>query len=110
MEQRQLCWAHLKRDLTAIAERDGVSKEIGLALLRRENRLFRWWHRVRDGTISREQLLEAAMALRAGFLCGVRSRRRITHCPKRKIPLGQNSTHSTAVIKGRTSFMDFLVC
>ncbi len=41
VEQRQLCWAHLKRDLTAIAERDGVSKEIGLALLRRENRLFR---------------------------------------------------------------------
>ncbi len=41
VEQRQLCWAHLKRDLTAIAERDGVSKEIGSALLRRESRLFR---------------------------------------------------------------------
>ena len=39
VEQRQLCWAHLKRDLTAMAERDGVSKEIGSALLRRESRL-----------------------------------------------------------------------
>jgi hypothetical protein len=28
--QRQLCWAHLIRDFTAIAERQGVSGEIGL--------------------------------------------------------------------------------
>jgi transposase len=31
--QRQLCWAHLIRDLNAIAERQGVSGEIGLELL-----------------------------------------------------------------------------
>ena len=64
---RQLCWAHLKRDLTAIAQRSGVSKEIGAALLRRERRLFRWWHRLRDGTVSREQLIAAVEPLRAGF-------------------------------------------
>ena len=28
----QVCWAHLKRDLTAIAEREGASQEIGEAL------------------------------------------------------------------------------
>jgi transposase len=37
-EQRQLCWAHLKRDFTAMVERRGVSKEIGDALLGRERR------------------------------------------------------------------------
>ncbi len=35
---RQVCWAHLKRDLTAMAERTGVSKQIGQALLHREHR------------------------------------------------------------------------
>ena len=33
IEQRQLCWAHLIRDLTAMAERTGASGEIGLELL-----------------------------------------------------------------------------
>jgi hypothetical protein len=33
LEQRQLCWAHVIRDLTAIAERQGASGEIGAELL-----------------------------------------------------------------------------
>ena len=31
--QRQLCWAHLIRDLVAIAERPGASAEFGAKLL-----------------------------------------------------------------------------
>ncbi|MFN9659002.1 MAG: transposase, partial [Cyanobacteriota bacterium] len=31
--QRQRCWAHLIRDLTAIAERQGASAEVGAKLL-----------------------------------------------------------------------------
>jgi transposase len=65
--QWQVCWAHLKRDFTAIAERSGVSHEIGEALLRRQRRLFRWWHRVRDGTLSRPNFIELVNPLRAGF-------------------------------------------
>lgn len=61
VEQRQVCWAHLIRDLQRIAQRRGVSKEIGEALLKQAQRLFRWWHRVRDGTLSRE-LFEPAVA------------------------------------------------
>ena len=34
-QQRQVCWAHLIRDFQAMAERSGVSQEIGEALLRR---------------------------------------------------------------------------
>lgn len=67
LEQRQVCWAHLKRDLTAMAERIGASHEIGTALLRRQHRLFRWWHRVRDGTLSREQFIAHVSHLRQGF-------------------------------------------
>ncbi|MFM7455741.1 MAG: transposase, partial [Vulcanococcus sp.] len=33
LQQRQLCWAHLIRDLNAIAERPGASAEFGAQLL-----------------------------------------------------------------------------
>ncbi len=48
---RQLCWAHLICDLTAIAERQGASKEIGAELLALQRELFAPWHRWKDGTI-----------------------------------------------------------
>jgi transposase len=37
---RQVCWAHLKRDFKKISERDGPSKKIGLALLKTYRKLF----------------------------------------------------------------------
>ena len=52
---RQVCWAHLKRDFKKISERTGKSKWIGLRLLVYTNRMFHYWHQVRDGTITREQ-------------------------------------------------------
>ena len=67
-KKRQLCWAHLLRDFQAIAERSGASREIGEALLRRGYRLFHWWHRVRDRTLSQELFLEAVALLRAAFV------------------------------------------
>ncbi|MEM9978884.1 MAG: IS66 family transposase, partial [Cyanobacteria bacterium P01_D01_bin.2] len=65
--QRQVCWAHLKRNLMTMAERIGASHEIGEALLRRQRRLFRWWHQVRDGILSREQFSRQVTHLRQGF-------------------------------------------
>ena len=108
VEQRQLCWAHLKRDLTAIAERDGVSKEIGSALLRRENRLFRWWHRVRDGTMSREQLLEASMALRAGFKAELEAAAALPIAPKEKSPLARTVRTARRLLKVEPALWTFL--
>ena len=52
---RQVCWAHLIRDFIAIAERGGESARIGDALLDEARRLFAWWHRVRDGTLTRKR-------------------------------------------------------
>lgn len=50
---RQICWAHLKRDFQAISERDGDSQTIGKGLLEQSKELFRLWQRVRDGTLQR---------------------------------------------------------
>jgi transposase len=50
---RQLCWAHLIRDFCCFAERGGAGGEIGEQLLKRAAIMFRWWHRIRDGTLTR---------------------------------------------------------
>jgi transposase len=49
--QRQLCWAHLKREFVAWSERTGETARIGSALLAVEQQLFVLWYRVRDGTL-----------------------------------------------------------
>ena len=49
----QFCWSHLIRDFTAISERSGASGDVGKKLLEETERMFVWWHRVRDGTLSR---------------------------------------------------------
>lgn len=61
---RQLCWAHLKREFTKIAEREGEAGRIGTALLAVEKRLFALWHRVRDGTLKRSSFRTLVTPLR----------------------------------------------
>lgn len=51
--QRQVCWAHLKRDFQAMSEHEGWAGWIGHALLGHTREIFRLWHRIRDGTLSR---------------------------------------------------------
>jgi transposase len=50
---RQLCWSHLLRDFQAFVERGGESRPIGEAILAQSDLMFEWWHRVRDGTMTR---------------------------------------------------------
>jgi transposase len=50
---RQFCWAHLTRAFVAIASRGGTSELLGKTLLEEKDQMFVWWHRVRDGTLSR---------------------------------------------------------
>lgn len=64
LQWRQLCWAHLKRDFTKIAERGGVSQTLGEQLLQQQEKLFELWHRVRDGTLARPQWIEAVAPIR----------------------------------------------
>ncbi|MFB1485402.1 IS66 family transposase [Corallococcus sp. RDP092CA] len=51
---RQLCWSHLTRDVQGFIDRGGEGGRLGKQLMRERNRFFKWWHRVRDGTLARE--------------------------------------------------------
>ena len=65
--QRQLCWAHLIRDLTAIAERTGASGEIGLELLALQQQLFEQWHQWKERAIEWPQLQQRCRPIRQSF-------------------------------------------
>jgi transposase len=74
---RQVCWSHLMRDFQAMIDRGGGGQEIGERLLALSKRLFRQWHRVRDGTLTwaafqermRRLRREVKQALEAGSAC-----------------------------------------
>ncbi len=51
---RQLCWAHLTRDFQGFIDRGGKGGRLGERLMRQRNRFFKWYHRVRDGTMPRQ--------------------------------------------------------
>jgi transposase len=63
--QRQLCWAHLKREFVAWSERAGETARIGLALLAVEKQLFGLWYCVRDGTLAWADFQVAMLPLMA---------------------------------------------
>ena len=75
---RQLCWAHLIRDFCGFAERGGAVGRIGEQLLERAAVMFRLWHRIRDGTLTRRTFqrrmkpVERSVArlLRKAAVCG----------------------------------------
>jgi transposase len=62
--RRQVCWAHLKRDFQAICERGGESPEIGEAVLAETKEVFRLWHQVRAGVLSRRRFQRLIVPIR----------------------------------------------
>jgi transposase len=77
--RRQVCWAHLLREIDAMIERGGPSHAIGEALRAQTRQLFHWWHRVRDGTLTQASFAssmrpirrEVERVLEEGQQCGV---------------------------------------
>jgi transposase len=77
--RRQVCWAHLLRDIEAMIERGGQSHVLGEALRGQARQMFHWWHRVRDGTLAQTTFVrymwpirqEVERLLEAGHMCGV---------------------------------------
>jgi transposase len=67
IKRRQFCWAHLDRDFQAMIDRGGESAEVGRLLLGHSERLFDWWHRVRDGTMARSTLQAKVAMIRFSF-------------------------------------------
>jgi len=57
--QRQVCWAHLRRDFAAFVERGGEPARLGQALLAVSATIFGLWSRVRAGTLSRTAFVTA---------------------------------------------------
>jgi transposase len=72
-----------------MAERSGASAEIGDALLRRGYRLFHWWHKVRDGTLSQAQFQAAVARLRIALVAELESAVNFEVGPKEKSPLAK---------------------
>jgi transposase len=64
LKSRQVCWAHLRRDFQAMVDREGDGVEVGRQLLWQSNKLFEYWHKVRDGTIQRPTFLQYMAWLR----------------------------------------------
>jgi transposase len=77
--RRQVCWAHLLRDIEAMIERGGGSQAIGEDLRAQARQMFHWWHRVREGTLTHASFgrymwpirREVEQLLEAGQTCGV---------------------------------------
>jgi len=63
--QRQVCWAHLRRDFAAFVERGGEPARLGQALLDVSATIFGLWSRVRAGTLSRTAFGAAMEPLQA---------------------------------------------
>jgi transposase len=78
VKRRQFCWAHLRRDFQAMIDRGGEAGDVGRRLLDHSDVLFRWWHRVRGGTLARSSFrlyvswLRDCLRddLRGGLACG----------------------------------------
>ncbi|WP_027269210.1 IS66 family transposase [Leptolyngbya sp. PCC 6406] len=89
ISQRQVCWAHLKRDFTRIAERQGVCQEIGKGLLAQQKALFELWYQVRDGTLSRTGFAELVQPIRAAVKAVLEEGANYDIGPKEKTPLAK---------------------
>jgi transposase len=78
---RQLCWAHLKRDFLKISERSGKSGRIGEELLACTQKMFHYWRKVKEGTLSRKSFKKLMIPIQAsvetllirGTTCGNKS-------------------------------------
>jgi len=63
--RRQLCWAHLMRDFVGMDERATASDLVHVdVLLDSTDTMFRWWHKLREGTMTRRGFRRCMTPLR----------------------------------------------
>lgn len=67
LEQRQLCWAHLKRDFQKLVDLGGAARPIGEEGLRLLAALFDAWHAGRDEPAPRPHLVHTLQPLQDQF-------------------------------------------
>jgi transposase len=61
---RQVCWAHLRRDMQAMIDRAGGGEAVGAKLLHLSGLVFAWWKRHEAGSVHRQTLRGYAAGLR----------------------------------------------
>lgn len=66
-EKRQLCWAHLLRDLLAVVEAKGSGSERAQTMLEESWQMFHHWHAFESGQTTRKQMQEAVAGFRVSF-------------------------------------------
>jgi transposase len=75
---RQVCWAHLRRDFQAMIDRGSGGESVGQRLLDQSRRIFTWCERLGAGSIARPTLRSYVAGLRGvvghllreGMACG----------------------------------------
>ncbi len=88
LAQRQLCWAHLRREWVAFTERGDTAWRAGQALLTETRAIFALRHRVRDGTLSHARFQVAMRPTAGGSRRGCDGGRRVG-TPRRRRPAGR---------------------
>lgn len=61
---RQICWAHLRRDMQSMIDRAAGGEAVGERLLRLSGLVFAWWKRHEGGSIHRQTLRSYVAGLR----------------------------------------------
>ena len=64
VSNRQLCWAHLRRDFQAMIDRGGGGELVGRKLLDQSRWIFTWWDRLAEGSIARTTLRSSVSGLK----------------------------------------------
>ena len=72
VERRQVCWAHLKRDLRALSQGPYHSDTWAERALEVEGQIFALWHRFKAGEIDRVSLLVYMQPLQDQFVAVLR--------------------------------------
>lgn len=79
--KRQVCWAHLVRDFQGLIDGGRTGKRIGLRLMEVARKLFREWHRYRDGTVARETMRRRVRQLKYPLWEILEDGQRCRHAP-----------------------------
>lgn len=64
---RQICWAHLKRDIRKISERSGEPGRLGDQMLSTFYKIYSYWNKFQANRIDREYLIKSTKILRKNF-------------------------------------------
>lgn len=67
ISQRQLCWAHLSRDFLRISIRQGIPGKIGDSLIFHKNKLFYYWNKYKNNSISFSSLNKSTVNIKTSL-------------------------------------------